>query len=375
MYDLISIMRELSSEWIGNDETKVASFLSRFKDFYNFNERHQYSQITAFIYTGISDPERDLLGENLQLVLEEAILEEALGEISVAKQIGKIIDHINLAASQKTLIENLSYNALELVERRAESLKTQEKKIQEQAKILDDEIKDLKEKERSLVTQFVTILGIFASIIFAAFGGFQIISNTINHLSSDLRIGMLMIFSSMVMIGVVVLLYVLLNGIAKITGQNFRSCGCDGNNNVDCDHSMLEKYPVFCVVLVILFYFFFLGLSAFVFDYGLIFNRIFEINFISSLLKVIAIGILMLWPAPLLWKHFFPRNKLKKERSRVKFIYQLLLQALLKFRNIFGSNEPEDKINKDNTKTSQNSLGATSEQSATNEDSNSREQQ
>lgn len=138
-------------------------------------------------------------------------------------------------------------------------IKKEQKEFEEKHIKYDKEHKELSEKYNQIFTQFVAVLGIFAAIIFGAFGGVEVLGNVMNNIG-EVRIAKLIIFSSLLIASVLLILYLLLNGIANITGKNLRSCGCDKGSN--CRHTMFQKHPIFITGMIFSFYLFTVGVLA-----------------------------------------------------------------------------------------------------------------
>lgn len=312
--NLDEILDELSKKrFADSDDMDPESFFYMIKEYYIKNDRHKYSEISKVVYE-FKDESIDILRINLKEI-KKLVNENDNDNLKLHNKIDKLEDHANLAGYQRTLIENmgketnfliknyqdqLSKTRTELEDARSELKKTKEQfetvneDLKEAQAQFDKENVNLKETQASTVTyfdsvskkvqelekgtsniytQFVTILGIFSSIIFAAFGGFQILQNTFGNIA-NVRVGKLITFSSLVMIGIVILLLILLNGISKISRTNVRSCGCKKDET--CTHNSVQKYPIFYVSLLCLFYFFTIGISTFVFDYQLLAKQLNE---------------------------------------------------------------------------------------------------
>ncbi|EDP23218.1 hypothetical protein [Parvimonas micra] len=86
---------------------------------------------------------------------------------------------------------------------------------------------------------FVSILGIFASIIFAVFGGFKQLEGLGNNLHHIAIYKMLMYIGCT---GIVItsIVFISFYAVSKLTGLKLHSCGCDSK----CECSVYKKYPV-----------------------------------------------------------------------------------------------------------------------------------
>ncbi|WP_100008542.1 hypothetical protein [Staphylococcus pseudintermedius] len=116
----------------------------------------------------------------------------------------KIIEHIKLAISQK------------------EGLYVKQKiEINELTKT----ISETKEVYDNMVSNYISILGIFAAILMTAFGGIQVFTGLFNNNKFNLIDSIFL--SSFGFMGVILLIFMLVNSIAKLTGKNLSSSHAD----------------------------------------------------------------------------------------------------------------------------------------------------
>ncbi len=157
-YEKISqIIKTLSQQTIGNE---VDNILNDLKELYQDNYRHQYSTITGVLLDifNASKDEKDsstslmIISENLYGIYTIARTNENI-ERDICEKIAKLYDHVNLECirlgnqndSLRIINEKLQYS------------------IQKEQEIV--------EKLEKQQTQYITILGIFASIVLAFVGG------------------------------------------------------------------------------------------------------------------------------------------------------------------------------------------------------------
>ncbi|MBF2233407.1 hypothetical protein H3965_10345 [Staphylococcus epidermidis] len=166
-------------------------------------------------------------------------------ELKLIEVVYKLIDHISLAIEQKT----------GLYDKQKVEIKKMNDNIENFRELIDEEtenIKDIQKKSGKIYTEFVSILGIFSSIIFGIFGGFQEIQLIGKNLNTT-PIPKLLIFSSLVMLGITLIIFLCFNAISKLTSLSLKNCNCDED---ECKCSFREKHPtVFyssCVYLYIL---------------------------------------------------------------------------------------------------------------------------
>ncbi|HHK1866416.1 TPA: hypothetical protein ACQOKE_001327, partial [Streptococcus pyogenes] len=121
------------------------------------------------------------------------------------------------------------------VEERAHDLKEKTKAI-EQKMFKLDEIKS------SIYTDFIAILGVFSAFVFVMFGGIDV-ARAIFDIGNDLQtldLSRMITVSSLMLIGVLTLMYSLLLWVARITGKNFGNC-----YSSKCDNGCRHKWRHF----------------------------------------------------------------------------------------------------------------------------------
>ncbi|MFW6525332.1 hypothetical protein [Acinetobacter baumannii] len=84
------------------------------------------------------------------------------------------------------------------------------------AKIATDLSNDAKKLYDGMMVNYITILGIFASIIITIFGGMQIISATTGLLQADIKLATLILVLSLLTLLIVLILSILLNWISNL---------------------------------------------------------------------------------------------------------------------------------------------------------------
>ena len=162
----------------------------------------------------------------------------------------KVLEHTKLAYAQyQSLYQKTELEVQELYN-------TSQKSIEEYKK-LKNTARELKRNYNNFNVEIISVLGIFASIIFAVFGGVSQLGNLGSSLK-DLSLSRIFIYigaTSFVLFSVVFMAF---NATALLTDRDMRACGCIGKD--DCNHGLAEKYPVYLYSSVIALIIFFLGI-------------------------------------------------------------------------------------------------------------------
>lgn len=209
-------------------------------------EKKMYDLITKTVYElGTKDIDVELVTGNLEKLKFQIQFQSLLSRDKAEKYCDKLVKHIELANIQKNYIqENL------------DSLKEGIEKAQE-------EVRSIEGIKSSIYTEFVAILGIFASIIFGVFGGFQEIQLIGKNLNTT-PIPKLLIFSALVMLGITLIIFLCFNAISKLTNLPMRSCNCQVDK---CNCSFKEKHPTIFYSCSLFVYMLFVGFALRLYKY------------------------------------------------------------------------------------------------------------
>lgn len=127
-----------------------------------------------------------------------------------AKEISSQAEQIAIAAAETaTKASNISGKANEALEqakkaaRKAEDVASNTQKIAYEA---NNQIKEAKKSSENMMVNYVTILGIFATIIITVFGGINIIGSTVKLLEGNSKLAYLVFVVSFLMICLLVLI-------------------------------------------------------------------------------------------------------------------------------------------------------------------------
>lgn len=125
----------------------------------------------------------------------------------------KFIDHILLAFAQKQFILKVSVSALDMA-KKADSLATKADGLAAKAERLASEADA---QAKSTIANYISILGIFASIIFTLFGGVNLIGSTVKLLEVNSRWPYLTFIIALLMICLLTLLNMMVKWINSMS--------------------------------------------------------------------------------------------------------------------------------------------------------------
>ncbi|WP_079524394.1 hypothetical protein [Solibacillus isronensis] len=268
--DFKSSIEMLKKEKLSIDTDLFKSILDNWIHTCNHKER-VYSEITEnLLDINLSDnyEDEDLTVFNFNLENMHELGKEKVTELDLWNEfIEKIKDHVKLVEHQKKLFFKVAneldakQKALgEYISKKTSELEFQSREVEEQISSLGLKITELKnlnnkvkKKSRKMQKDFISILGIFAAILLASFGGLTILSNILNDVNAPL--GKIMILGSLCLMAILSILFLLLNSIAKLTGEKLRNCHCKKR---ECTCSIEKKHPtlfisgIFSIIIILL---------------------------------------------------------------------------------------------------------------------------
>ncbi len=147
-------------------EPSMLSYSSITAMTFNFEDRNdQLSEIGSFL--------RAALNEHFEEKIHEEHIDEEGDLATQYKVVKKSIEHLDLAINQKQSLYNEQRNELYKIKRIIVSFNKKIKKADSKIDTSYNKLKEIDKTKNKIYTEFVAILGIFASIIFGVFGGFQ----------------------------------------------------------------------------------------------------------------------------------------------------------------------------------------------------------
>lgn len=169
-------------------------------------------------------------------------------EQKLERTIYKIVEHIKLAILQRNHSIRERQHSLNLIDK---EIKDKQNTLSE----LEDKItsfeNSIDEKLRSNTLSMISVLGIFAAVLMGAFGAIQGFTSLFAH-AYAMDLSMILIISSIGASAVILILFFLLNGIAKLTERSLWSTKKENG-------TLLEKHPSLVIVHGILIFIFLVG--------------------------------------------------------------------------------------------------------------------
>lgn len=162
--------------------------------------------------------------------------------------------------------------------------------INEKINTIDKTLDNFENLKSELYTNFIAILGIFSALLFGMFGGFDSLKEILSNLHNTSISTTLICFSSL-MLGLLCLIFLLIQSIAKITNKDTLSCNHHGSNE-KCECSIIKKYPIFIFSMLIFSFILIISCVIRLFDHINLYRAIPIYWIIAGILIIIVIFIL-----------------------------------------------------------------------------------
>lgn len=199
---LHKILMELADQSTRLDETQADQYLLRLKGLYQKGFRHHYSGIYGVITRIDAEDQQDLeiLQRNIQTIYDKS-LERPSDDDDFKARLEKLYDHINLDIARITYAKEIN------------------RRQEERDKTTRIELTKLTERAQEMQRDYITILGIFASIIITFVAGIGISGSVLNNIDkvSIYRLTFIILLLALFLSN---LLNILLNFIKQVRGHN-----------------------------------------------------------------------------------------------------------------------------------------------------------
>lgn len=172
--------------------------------------RHSYARISHYFY------EREMDGEGISLCLENLFaLKEHVdqhGNPDLSNAFRKLIDHIDLESIHLGQIRKIRMSVSGMddiikqypeISAKIDQVENQTERVDEESKKALVNIEGIRKEMKEQTVQSISILGIFAGVVFAFSGGFSMLSNTLSNLHQISGAQTLFFFASSISIGCV----------------------------------------------------------------------------------------------------------------------------------------------------------------------------
>lgn len=241
--ELQQILRELSKSQDVLKEPKDRSnyFLRLETIYYNVgsdNFRHFYTDIFACLTLIDGDPSignLDILAQNMQTIKDGYVpknSDEQDGLIDISKEIIKLYDHTNLEIGRINYTKRMAGETLSELSKAKLMVENLQKKLGESEQVREEVTTRLSEEserlkfevhdgQKKMQNEYITILGIFASIVLAFTGGMTFSSSVLENIdkASTYRLLAVVFVLGIILINLV---WLLIDFLRDINGKSVR---------------------------------------------------------------------------------------------------------------------------------------------------------
>ena len=206
-----SILDLLADPYQVEDDNLYFQIILLIEDYYKKYKRYHYHEVTKYMLRSTDEEteQTDFILDRLDTILNwmESKLSNCSNKaqmISFDKQtwnysdfqdlyaqVFKLYDHVKMELYRQGVIRDLTKQQEEMKMLHKKNEASQAEMMQEFDKKkskLEEEVNKLNDKEKDLYLQLVTILGVFTSIVFAVFGGFGTILESLSSLTKEFSI-------------------------------------------------------------------------------------------------------------------------------------------------------------------------------------------
>lgn len=254
---LVSYLYEMSEECMS--EEKAQGMALKLKELYTKGFRHNYSEFFPLIVDIAKDDNKydlDFLSNNLNMtraLVEKSYVNGSSEFKSLYAPLSKLSDHINLeigrysyySLNEKKLqgLEKHSQTVYAELKETAQKLDDAKNELALTVKNLDDSkgaLEDANAKVASVQTELITVLSIFAAIVFTFSGGINLMGSALTGIQNTpffKATFFVLLCGFLVFNAIVLLLYI----VAKLTDRNIyakcktKNCTCGENESPICN--------------------------------------------------------------------------------------------------------------------------------------------
>lgn len=320
-FSFVAKIEKLYSEYIDNQDALPANLTEELENLYVLASEINpaalpYAQLTTLIF--INDTTEEATGYFIKL-LEDFYINKftskkndkqlTKADETAISALAKTKEHLSLALNQKNNLYNEQKKELL-------ALKGILNKEQAQLKNLQNQTDAYKEKYDKMTIDFLSMMGIFSTIIFAVFGGLSQIGAIGDNLA-ETPISKILMYVSLSSITLILIVFISFNAISKLTGLKLKSCTC--KKEEECTCTLRQKHPTLSFSL-----FFFVDLFLF----SLVLKAVRYSDWVSpikdiftslnnNLFKFIILFTFFIFNILVFLKFLFPKHKLL---SWIRFI-------------------------------------------------------
>lgn len=197
----------------------------------------------------------------------------------------KVYEHLVLASSQVEELFIAHENQIREIEGQLKKFTQEARMLSEELERSERKLRKLNKRSKEMISNYISILGIFAAILLGAFGAMQGFTSLFEN-ASQMKVSKLLVISGVGGVTVVTILHMLLDGVAKLSGNSIVS---DSKKEAN----LYQRYPFLLISLYSLWTVIVAGVSL---KYAQEYPDEFKVKFISLLAFFLIGSVLPLLP-------------------------------------------------------------------------------
>lgn len=293
-FAFVTKMESLYTRYIENSVSELKEYSGDLQEIYDLASEINpaalpYAQLTTLIF--MNDANEEATGYFIKFLenfyIETFNLKKTNDQLTEGDEIAisalaKTKEHLSLAFNQKNNLYNEQKEKLRTLEagllneqRTLQTLKNDNNTYEGEINKITNSIKQLdtkldeaqtkaeenENKYNKMTMDFLSMMGIFSTIIFAVFGGLSQIGAIGDNLA-ETPISKILMYISLSAITLILIVFISFNAISKLTGLKLRSCKCKDEDNCTCNVLKLHPTLSFSLFLFVDLFFFSLILRA-----------------------------------------------------------------------------------------------------------------
>ncbi|EPM6850447.1 hypothetical protein ACTPGR_000510 [Enterococcus hirae] len=320
-------------KYTSSNDSGTGYLKSEFLDLYDEAENINpaalpYASLTTLVFKDDQDSAEGFISALKEFYIDTFQDKKENNKLTVKDEkaisvLAKTTEHLSLALSQKNSLYKEQKSELDKLKKGLQSESNELQELNNKFHTINESLKDTekkyekyKSKYDKMTIDFLSMMGIFSTIIFAVFGGLSQIGAIGDNLA-ETPLSKILMYISLSAITLILIVFISFNAISKLTGLKLKSCAC--KNEEECSCTIRQKHPTlsFSLFFFVDLFLFSLVLKAIRYsDWVTSINNIFNLkndNLIKFILLTVFLGLNIL----VFFKLIFPKCKWL---SWIKFI-------------------------------------------------------
>ncbi|EGP4967584.1 hypothetical protein [Enterococcus faecium] len=265
---VLSIYRKYTSSNNSGIDYLRSDFLDLYNEAENINPAAlPYASLTTLVFKDEQDSAEGFISALKEFYIDIFQEKKSDKKLTVKDEkaisvLAKTTEHLSLALSQKNSLYKEQKSELDKLEKGLQSENDDLQELNNNFLDLKESLEDTKNnyikyksKYDKMTIDFLSMMGIFSTIIFAIFGGLSQIGAIGDNLA-ETPLSKILMYISLSAITLILIVFISFNAISKLTGLKLKSCAC--KNEEECSCTIRQKHPTLSFSL-----FFFVDLFLF----------------------------------------------------------------------------------------------------------------